>query len=448
MQSLSRWWKRYVVAGAILAGLATILFGSESHSHQVPGKVSNRLARAALGPDARKLDNGLYEVTLADGYRFLTHGPDPDLMDSHGTNIGPGDPERPPVCATGHVTHVLYGHPAGIQANRLEEFESEIRAQIRRINAVLNDAALESGNTTADYKVACDAGGDIRIDTFEHRYLSPYLPQIVLSAREAGFDDPKVDYLIFYDGDFPGICGFGEFYPDTTLAANNGNNDGAYGVAYRNCWFSRTPMHEGAHMMGAVQTGAPREDGGHHCNDPYDVLCLHYTTLDCPEVMAFDCSYDTYFDAAPEDGEWLASHWNLGSRLNRYILFGDQPPAAEPSPSPFDPGLEPDEEAEESEKDPGVSLEFSDARPQRGERIVGTGSVEACEELRGTWISLQRRIDGQFVTEKQKQIGTDCDARFKVFADFKKAVFRAYWPKQVDGYVPGISSRVSVRVGN
>jgi hypothetical protein len=88
-------------------------------------------------------------------------------------------------------------------------------------------------------------------------------------------------------------------------------------------------------MMGAVQYGAPNSTGtGGHCNEAADVLCyspdggdLHQTALvpRCPGVPRFDCNFDDYFDAAPEPGEYLASHWNLGSPLNRFISFGTRP---------------------------------------------------------------------------------------------------------------------------
>jgi hypothetical protein len=36
-----------------------------------------------------------------------------------------------------------------------------------------------------------------------------------------------------------------------------------------------------------------------------------------------DCAFDTYFDTRPEWGEWLTTHWNLGSTNNTYVHFGE-----------------------------------------------------------------------------------------------------------------------------
>src|SRR5687768_13586297 len=89
---------------------------STGHSHSLPPEV----AMAAMGGDAVLLDNGLYRVTTPDGYVFTTHGPDTTALldDGHGQSLGPGDPERNPVCSQGYVAHVLYGYPGLVGTDR------------------------------------------------------------------------------------------------------------------------------------------------------------------------------------------------------------------------------------------------------------------------------------------------------------------------------------------
>ena len=38
-------------------------------------------------------------------------------------------------------------------------------------------------------------------------------------------------------------------------------------------------------------------------------------------TVHFDCGWDSYFDACPEAGEYLASNWNIGSGVNRFIQY-------------------------------------------------------------------------------------------------------------------------------
>ena len=42
----------------------------------------------------------------------------------------------------------------------------------------------------------------------------------------------------------------------------------------------------------------------------------------CTDYLHYDCGWDTYFDSNPEPGEWLASHWNIGSGVNHFVGFG------------------------------------------------------------------------------------------------------------------------------
>lgn len=281
----------------------------------------------ALGPGATRLPGGGFLIELSDGYTMTTHGPDPD---NHGSGMGPGDPERAPVCATDHYQHVLYGHLDG-QTNRLAAVRGTLVSSIKRMNAVLNEEAISSGNRTADYKVLCDAGGAIRIDSFSSPGSS--FSTVVDAARAAGFSASNADYSIFFDGTQSGVCGTGSVSRDDRLTEGNWNNYGGdYAVAYAGCWENETMMHENGHNQGAVQASAPNSTGsGAHCYDEIDVMCYSPDGGDrnqggtierCTGRLRFDCGNDDYFDADPEPGEYLASHWNIGSPLNRFIALG------------------------------------------------------------------------------------------------------------------------------
>lgn len=296
--------------------------------------------RAVLGPDSEDLRNGHFKVKLRDGKVMYTHGP--DFFESHGLSIGPADPERSPACASDYYQHVLYGRPA-LATDRYATVKPTIQGSMRRINAALNEASLSSGTITADYKVLCDAQGQIAVGQFVNSASSSFT-DILNAAKAAGFNKTNVDYTIYYDGSGPsGTCGIGSMYWDERLTASNyNNNGGGYAVSYSGCW-EMIPMHENGHNQGAVQYYAPNATGdGGHCQDEQDVMCYadggnRFTGLlqRCTDELKFDCGYDDYFDSAPEAGEYLATHWNLGSPLNRFIRFGGSGPT--PPPIDLDP---------------------------------------------------------------------------------------------------------------
>jgi hypothetical protein len=286
----------------------------------------------ALGDDFERTRRGLFRVRLPDGRSLLTHGPDPkqamNPLDFDG--VGPSNASmRQPVCATDNYQHVLYAHLAAAP-NLVAVEASTIRTAIRQINALLNAESLASGGVSADYKVLCDATGEIRVDSFATP--SDEFGDVVAAARAQGFSDPRADYTIFLDAPST-FCGIGSYVPDSALAPNNrSNSGGGYGISYQGCWLDETPMHENAHNQGAVQGDAPSSTGtGGHCFEERDVMCYspdggdrhqEGTVSRCTNRVAFDCGDDDYFDSAPEAGEYLSSHWNLGSRLNRFIAFG------------------------------------------------------------------------------------------------------------------------------
>jgi len=313
------------------ATVIVVLFVVALDVPAVGSSAGGALAVAACEPayvhgvgEVCRAPSGLYAVTLSDGTVIETHGPDvrTAALADHGTVIDPSDPARDPVCAGDYYQHVLYGRPADVPART--DPGGEIRGIVRRMNAVLNETSLASGGPTADYKVACSAG-QIKVDAFVAEEESIDFDQIVDAARAAGFDASNADYTIFYEVSHPTYCGVGSFWIDDRPSEQNANNSGGdYGITYDGCWFGRTPMHENGHNQGAVQPTAPFSDLTGHCLKGRDVMCYtsNLLTVFCPEVIQFDCEFNTYFDSAPEPGEWLANHWNIGSRVNRFIAFG------------------------------------------------------------------------------------------------------------------------------
>ena len=318
------------MVAAILCGPAAT--AAVAHSSVAKPDVGDSYEHVrGLGPTKRAA-KGLLRVKLRDDTSVVTHGLDPQ-PNAPERAVDFAGPERAPVCASDFYQHVLYGYPSGA-ANRVASVKATIQAEIRRMNALLNEEALASGGKTADYKVLCDDTGEVRVDVFQSSESNQQtsFSGVVSAARAAGYDASNADYTIFFDSSAPNACGTGTYSDDQRLTATNANNSGGdYAVVYSDCWTDRTAMHENGHNQGAVQYDAPFSTGsGAHCNDGYDIMCysdggdrdVGMTTF-CADKMRFDCRHDTYFDTAPEPGSYLATNWNLGSPLNRFIAFDE-----------------------------------------------------------------------------------------------------------------------------
>lgn len=332
---------RSVLLGCALAALAVSALwalpaiGSQGHGgkNALPLELNGAELKRILGDEVTRRSDGLYAVRI-DGGKLLTHGPDTvaaaDSRDGMSEGFSPGDEERPPHCADDYHQHILYGRPAGAR-DRYSLVAADLRAAVRRMNAVLNRESMLTAGVSADYKVRCDASGAISVGSFTARGND--FASIVDGARDAGFEAKNADYTIFFDG-IEDACGMGSYVQDERLSTENASNrGGGYAVVYRDCWFTEIPMHENAHNQGAVQPNAPDSTGsGGHCNVERDVMCYSPdggdrrqsgTVQHCRDTIRFDCRGDDYFNPAPKPGSYLASHWNLGSRLNRFIAFGD-----------------------------------------------------------------------------------------------------------------------------
>lgn len=312
---------RVLIAAAVLTMAANAL-AVASPQPVPPAALRAGDPASLIGEGARRLADGMWEITLADGRTLTTHGPDLPLPDGVS-----GGASRQPRCGTDYFQHVLYGRPAG-SPDRLSSVAGTIRTVIREMNGLLNDEAMESGGRSADYKVLCDALGEIRIDGFTA--AGNTFTDIVNGAAAAGFTLPNVDYTIFYDGS--GGCGMANMTRNDTPGVENPNNEGGdYAVMWSPCWNSVAAMHENGHNQGAVQYNAPNSTGsGGHCYDEKDIMCYSPdggdrnqsgTVTRCSDRNHFDCNHDDYFDTDTEQDEWLATHWNIGSRYNRFVVI-------------------------------------------------------------------------------------------------------------------------------
>ena len=356
---------RFCLAGALAlaAGAVPATAAASGEDSAKPLDTVPTSLRQVAGPNVRLTSSGLYRVDVDRGPDVFTHGPDPappsvaqaraadKVPDT--TGFEPGSPERPPICAGEHSLQVLYAHPAG-SPDRLADYRPQLQAVVRRMNAVLDAESLASGGPNADYRVHCDAAGEIAVDGIvTNGFL---FPDVVTAARAAGYGLGPTNYLVFYDGPTGGACGIGSYRRDENLSSDNvANNGGGYGIVYSGCWFGDTPMHETSHSMGAVQYGAPHSTGtGGHCTDDADVMCYSPdggnlnqfgVTVSCDGAARFDCGFDDYFDSAPEPGEYLDSHWNVGSPLNRFLTF-TAADGAQIEPVPTEPVSAPREPAD------------------------------------------------------------------------------------------------------
>jgi hypothetical protein len=300
---------------------------------------------AALPATAYAHDEALQRVRPEVGPPLLTHGLDTRAemassaaprAASGAIGFGPGSAERAPVCADGYAERVIYARPSGSKSHYRSSL-GEIRSAVRRMDAVLNAESIDSGGASADYRVVCNRSGAISVARMTSSGSS--LAAIASAARSSGYGSTAVDYLIFFEGTNGSACGTASLLDDQRpVLTNASNSGGGYAIVYDGCWENETPMHEVGHTMGAVQYGAPHSTGtGGHCFQENDVMCyspdggnLNQSgpSLDCPGRERFDCGFDDYFDAAPESGEYLATHWNLGSPLNRFLAFGAAAPTS------------------------------------------------------------------------------------------------------------------------
>jgi hypothetical protein len=266
--------------------------------------------------------------------------------------------EEPVVCATtGHRIKILYGR-ASYPATPTPAEVDAIRLSVRRMNwKILSESLRSSGNTRAlRMRVDCNASGQINVWSI----TAFATPSNIWEELEDEYGYPSgsesVKNLVFYDGGGASASGVAQMANDSIKSnsdfANGSRSRTSSGVVYRPAdgsagtwgyWDDHTTLHELFHTMGAVNSNAPYGTEKNHCTDGLDIMCYdddsvpfwepQYSETRCPTSAGYgtpvgtplDCSYDSYFDAAEESGEWLNTHWNTGGSENPFLVQAPSP---------------------------------------------------------------------------------------------------------------------------
>jgi hypothetical protein len=257
------------------------------------------------------------------------------------SNAAPAAPSALACVNPSTHTHVelWYAHFSG-QGDNYGGHAGDIQQMFRDVdtNIIAYDAVFYGGSPTHLY-VECDSQGnpvvhDIQLST---GIGGSNFSTIVSDMQNQGMSNPLAHYWIWTDGNpTSGYAGQSTVTGDDSPGPNNQiNSSDQYSVNYGYTDANGGAgifAHENGHAMGAVQLSAPDTTGAWHCIDGIDVMCYNdngpngarYTTSDCGPAPngtnLFDCSRNDYFNPVPAPGSYLATHWNIASVNNAWVL--------------------------------------------------------------------------------------------------------------------------------
>lgn len=283
-----------------------------------------------------RLPDGRLEVFSPDGRLSLgfTHGPDA----ARGAAAAPAAAAaKQPACVAGtpgdYYALVIYARAFDDTDDYAGKADS-VRTLVQTANGMLSDAAAVTGDV-ADFKVHCTSGViTVRNATLPTPKANDDFSTITTDLMALGYSDPKLKYWVYYDDTVAcGCSGIANFWGDDRLVVENASNGNASQPLFAltlGTLSATTMLHELSHTLGAVQNSSPSSTGAGHCTDGADVMCYQdggprggsYNTTTCA-TMIYDCNKNDYFNASPPNGNYLATHWNIGSRLNRYVQVDD-----------------------------------------------------------------------------------------------------------------------------
>lgn len=225
------------------------------------------------------------------------------------------------------TVHAIYFYPAN-SSSRLTKFAAMFQADTRQATGLL--ARLYGRGVRFDERFSQDLKTNVLdITAFKSRYKSNQLSggsQFSLVANELaakGFNNPNKKYAVWLDAGSR-YCGQGELYQDTRRSALNNNERRTTAIVYRPYSTSdpltggfcrgRTLLHELGHNMGALQSVAPNQFDGAHCDDnAEDVMCYTSQTTYDSGGPEFDYHNDDYWDPPATKLTW----WTVN--LSKYV---------------------------------------------------------------------------------------------------------------------------------
>jgi hypothetical protein len=254
--------------------------------------------------------------------------------------MGPGvllpSAELNPVCRTsGNRIVVVYSHRPSSQYSVPT---ATLRSIVKRTNWKIADQSSQSSAGKRVVRMAVDCNAEGLINVYDVATTYNKFSNLASEVSNALFKYPSgenaVKYLIFDQSaneEFPNRSGQANGGSDVKKSHANGFAVSTMSAAtyYYNSlqWETHVPMHELFHAMGATQSSAPDAYEA-HVTDGWDIMssspaespCYEYLGYSTPNNVPIDCDKDTYFNAAPKPGTWLANNWNLADRENWFLV--------------------------------------------------------------------------------------------------------------------------------
>ncbi|HEY5942032.1 MAG TPA: hypothetical protein VIT89_04135 [Solirubrobacterales bacterium] len=218
-----------------------------------------------------------------------------------------------------------------------------LRTLVARMNWKIQDQSSKSsqGQRNLRMVVDCNSSGEVLVHNVQtpNNELTKLFAEVPKALYEKPTGENAVKYLIFdsqNNPDYGGVAEMGCFDVRKSIV-NICANFTRSALVTNVAWIAHTPIHELFHTLGAVQLEAPYTTGSSsHCIDGLDVMCYEdgsskgalYTETRCPSSEGYespvkfplDCGFDSYFNAAPPAGSWLASHWDIGGPENPFLI--------------------------------------------------------------------------------------------------------------------------------